>query len=119
MFLLSFSDSYIQKSSLQQSEFMKSNAQMYHLLVKKRWKDIIACLRQGEWQVNDYITDPDLGTKFPILVCAVQEGATSIVSSLINLGANPNGRIVGAQTALMLACEGGHAAIVELLLKAG
>jgi ankyrin repeat protein len=98
---------------------MKSNAEMYHLLVQRRWDEIIACLPRGEWQADTCITDPSLGTKFPLLVCAAQDGHVSAAKSLLELGANPNGRIIGAQTALMLACEARHGPIVEMLLNAG
>ena len=99
--------------------YMITNAQMYHLLVKHCWDEISVCLRRGEWEADAYVTDPSLGTKFPLLVCAAQDGVASIAHQLIELGANPNGRIIGAQTALILACGAGHAEIVKTLLSAG
>ena len=99
--------------------YMKSNRDMYHLCVHRRWGEIERFVREREWQADTYVTDPSLGTKFPLLVCAAQDGVGSLAKCLIDCGANPNGRIVGAQTALMLASGAGHDSIVETLLAAG
>src|SRR5262249_11284858 len=71
------------------------------------------------WPADTCVTDPSLGTKFPLLVCAARDGIGSLAKCLIDCGANPDGRIVGAQTALMLASGAGHDTILEALLAAG
>lgn len=97
---------------------MKTNREIYELCVQRRYDDISKCLDGGMWQADTYVVD-DLGTKFSLLVCAAQDGAIDLAKTLLDHGANPNGRIVGAQTALMCASAAGHDAVVELLLRLG
>lgn len=98
---------------------MKSNTEIYHLCVKRRWDDITTCVERGEWQADTYVTDPSLGTKFSLLICAAQDGIESLAKTLLARGADPNSRITGAQTALMIACAAGQEPIIDLLVAAG
>jgi len=98
---------------------MKSNREMYDLCVQRRWDEIINAVESNEWQAASYLTDPSLGTEFSLLVCAAQDGLVNVVKALIKHGANPNDRIRGAQSALMIAGPVGHDSVVEVLLNAG
>jgi len=98
---------------------MKSNREIYHLCVQRQWDEIARCVERGEWHAAAYVTDPSLGTKFSLLVCAAQDGVEALARTLISRGADPNARITDAQSALMVACEAGHESIVDLLLTAG
>lgn len=50
---------------------------------------------------------------------AADGGSVESVTLLLNVGANVNDVNKDKKSALMLACEKGHTAVVDLLLKAG
>ena len=71
--------------------------------------------------------DPSILTRLPnrskndictaLLFTASKYGHTSIVSTLLNYGANPNLADQGGMTPLMIASENGHGEVVQVLLE--
>jgi ankyrin repeat protein len=59
---------------------------------------------------------PDKGTA---LMCAVNNGDEAMVALLLEHGASPQGEVRNGMTAMLLACQGGFAGIVEQLGRVG
>ncbi|MBC7783192.1 MAG: ankyrin repeat domain-containing protein [Burkholderiales bacterium] len=96
-----------------------ANRAMWRLFNDKNWDAIGQCLARGEWDPNRPLVFELQPGGHLLLSAAVSNSQVALARQLIELGADVNARMRLESPPLMIACERGNAAMVDLLLQAG